>query len=130
MTTRSTIVACGVWVTSKKLVVAVVEPLGFVSAELFVPRRDDARHALLRTVGGIAGAELVFCGAQSDPIVSLARERRVPFWLVHAGFVDGFCRAAGFRRPTPRRLAALLARLPSTPYPWVLAGIHRHAPAP
>lgn len=121
-------VACGVWVAKKKLIVAVVEPLGFVSAELSVPRQDDARYAFLRTVSAIPGAELVFRGGESDPIIRLAEERCVPFWLVHAGFVDGFCRAAGFQRPSPRRLAALLARLPRTGYPWVLAGIHRHPP--
>lgn len=124
----STMIACGVWVTKTKLVVAVVEPLGFVSAELFIPRQDSARLAFLRTITAIAGAELVFRGGETDPVIGLAKERCVPMWLVHAGFVDGFCRVAGIQRPSARRLAALLARLPSIGYPWALAGMHRNPP--
>jgi len=117
----------GLWFTTRHILVAVADGAGCIHAESTIPRRDDARHAFVRTAAALPGAEIIVCANHFDPLVTMAGEY-LPIWVVSSGFVDGLKHAAGIPSTRPRLLAALLARLPTMGYPWPLTMMSRRLP--
>jgi hypothetical protein len=105
----------GLCVTPRRLV-ASLQPADRVSNPVcHVARTDDGRHFLLDAIIG-SGAELVVAADQmrKEPVAELARARGVTLWLIPPEVAFAIRVGAGLHA-APRRLAAIMAQLPSMP---------------
>jgi fructose-specific component phosphotransferase system IIB-like protein len=107
--------SCGLWPTHRGLVGAVVDADGVLVFAGRLPTDLDERNSWLFHVERHYGAspELVLTEpvARRDPIGRITAECGFTVWVAPLSVVTPLARAA-FWRPTPRQLAALLARMP------------------
>lgn len=108
--------ACGVWPAPRELVAVLLDRAGR-SRSCRVAFSDDARSGLALWLVA-AGADLVVEETllEADPFPGVARRAGVTVWIAGAPLVDALRHAAGITRRGPRPSAAMLARLPSTPW--------------
>ena len=108
--------ACGVWLAPRGLVAVLVDGAGRARS-FSVASTDDARSGLVLWLAA-AGADLVVDEAlfKADRIAHVARDAGVTVWIAGPPLVEALRHAAGIARRGARLSAAMLARLPSTPW--------------
>ncbi len=118
--------ACGVWLAPRGLVAVLVDDAGRARS-CSVAFTDDARSGLAVWLAA-AGADLVVDEAllEADAIAHVARCAGVTVWIAGPPLVEALRHAAGITRRGARPSAAMLARLPSTP--WLRSLLRRLEP--
>ena len=111
--------ACGVWLTERRLVTAVLDDAGAVVIVGTSGRDDDGRRELLFTVEGSSGLDSPFVVTEStlaaDALPRLAAGRGARVLVAPDALVPAALRLTGRARAAPRALALLLARMPASP---------------
>lgn len=120
--------ACGVWLGHRGLAAVFADGSGRVRLAITVARTDDARWGLAHLLAAL-GADLVIEEAllPADPIAFVAQRVGVRVWVAGPPLVGSLRCAAGITRGPPRASAALLARLPASP--WLRGHLRRLEPA-
>ena len=102
---------CGLWLTKRRLVAALLGPDGATHRIIRSAHTADARFGLLEYLAPVE-AEIVAAEAlaRGDLFPQQAARRGLVVWTAGDGLVAALLRAAAIRDPA--RAAALLARLP------------------
>jgi hypothetical protein len=106
---------CGVWPAARGLVAALIDADGVLTLTAGLPADADERGLWLsRAVahhGPVLELVLPSSVARDDSLGRLALEHGYAVWVAPARLVLAIARAAWWR-PSPRQMAAILARLP------------------
>jgi len=107
---------CGIWPAGRRLVAVITEG-GGSERTLVLASSDDARWGLVQLLTRSVCTELVVPETilRADPIVRMAAAEQVPMWSVPRAVIDPIRRAAGISERSPKKIAAVLARLPAIP---------------
>ena len=106
---------CGVWPAARGLVAALVDADGVLALTTALPGDPDERCLWLSRAVAHHGPcfEMVLPSsvARDDSLGRLTLEHGYPVWVAPTRLVLAIARAAWWR-PSPRQMAAILARLP------------------
>ena len=107
---------CGIWPAGRRLVAVIVDR-GGTERTLVLAASDDARWGLVQLLAQNLCTELVVADAvlRADPIVRMAAAEHVAMWSAPRAVIDPIRRAAGISDRSPKKIAAMLARLPAIP---------------
>jgi hypothetical protein len=111
---------CGLWPGRLHLTAVVADDDGKAGSALLVARNDDARWELLQHLDVTEGLDYELVVPEGllviDPIADLALRHGRTVWIAPWQWVDAIRQVAGLAKGPPRRSAAMIARLPLTPF--------------